>query len=352
MNSMSNYWEDEDTGRIRRIEVNVGKYKNLTAIGSITVSYGNQPGRSHGLCHHVTHIKRQDLVLQDRESIKSVKVYNSFGAGFVSGLEFQTTKRTVIFGIQTRNVKLLRSPYQNGYYISVFTGAAGDVLTDLNARFQSEFISPFAAVSPDFIPPGLTSNSTSSTLSSHGSATELNMIARAHQQPASNFHLELQNRLTSHVTPNNSANQPTQSTNRNALSPRHRHHSTSRLMTSSTNQKSPRPDQPMRMADLDTTYRGATNQPRRYQQYRPYINQLEEIIPDQESNNNKNRAALKSLKHGNSNKTDNLTYISDGKSKNRTVSHGSLLTGRPIFQRSISNLNPRSLLTRNSQTKV
>ena len=105
-----------------------------------------------------------------------MKVYSNLIHKFVSGISVTTsTDRTLgPFGLASRAVRDVKSPYQNGYYIASFVGSAGDVLMDLRGNFTSTYASPFVrgiGSEPGLATGNLTNQkSTTSTIKSQDSA--------------------------------------------------------------------------------------------------------------------------------------------------------------------------------------
>lgn len=167
-------WTDEDQGLITRVQIVTGKYmQKFTAVGSITVWYNGVPSASRGMCRNLSHPQKHIIDLKQGETITSMKIYSNLIHKFVSGIAVYTnTHRTFgPFGLASRVVRDVKSPYQNGYYVSSLAGSAGDVLMDLRANFACTYTSPFVRghTEPQ-LDSGLNPSSTTSTISSRGSA--------------------------------------------------------------------------------------------------------------------------------------------------------------------------------------
>lgn len=198
-------WADNDSGLITRVQVVTGKYmQKFTAVGSITVWYNGIPSESRGMCRNLTHPQKHLIDLKPDETIVSMKVFSNLTHRFVSGLSVTTNKKRTFgpFGLASRVVQEVKSPYQNGYYVSSLAGSSGDVLMDLRANFACTYQSPFVRDSKQ----NSLANSTTSTISSRGSAGSgyhtdedfLNSSTKpllSETQYQNKFHSELENRL-------------------------------------------------------------------------------------------------------------------------------------------------------------
>jgi len=197
-------WSDDDHSLITRVQIVTGKYQNkFTAVGSLTVWYNGVPSKSRGVCKNLVHTQRHAIELRPNETITSMKVYSNLIHKFVSGISISTSTGRNLgpFGVASRVVTHLKSPYQNGYYISSLKGTSGDILTDLQANFACTYGSPFArGLTDSALESNFNSNSTTSTISSRGSAgyhtdedqylTSKSLMVNNHQ-----LQYELHNRL-------------------------------------------------------------------------------------------------------------------------------------------------------------
>merc|ERR1712184_114001 len=147
--------------------------QKYTAVGSITVWYNGVPSTSRGMCRNLSHPQKHIIDLRPGEMINSMKVFSNLIHKFVCGISIYTTgtnsnRSFGPYGFASRVVRDVKSPYLNGYYVSSLSGSAGDVVMDINAKFCCTYISPFVQSVTDS--PALNSGSTTSTISSRGSA--------------------------------------------------------------------------------------------------------------------------------------------------------------------------------------
>lgn len=209
-------WADEDNnGVITRVQIVTGKYmQKFTAVGSITVWYNGVPSASRGMCRNLSHPQKHIIDLRPGETISSMKVYSNLIHKFVCGISVATSSHRSFgpYGLASRMARDVKSPYLNGYYISSLAGSAGDIVTDLRANFACTYVSPFVrgvtGTSDLQLESSLIPGSTTSTISSRGSAgsgyhTDEDILysskplytSHGHNQ----FHSELENRLNSMV---------------------------------------------------------------------------------------------------------------------------------------------------------
>ena len=139
---------------------------------NLTFRYNGLPSESHGARAHLSDAQEYLVNLNPGERIVSMKINLNISHKFVCGISMQTNVRRTFgtFGVESRMLRELKSPYKTGYYINSFVGAAGDILFDLRATFTSEYASPFVRSSSEDLQktacPKITS---SSTISSAGS---------------------------------------------------------------------------------------------------------------------------------------------------------------------------------------
>ncbi len=144
----------------------------MISINSSTFRYNGLPSDSHGASAHLSDAQEYLVNLNPEERIVSMKINLNITHKFVCGVSLRTNVRRTFgtFGVESRMVREVKSPYKTGYYINSFVGAAGDILFDLRATFTSEYASPFVRSSSDDLQKSASQQVTSSsTISSAGS---------------------------------------------------------------------------------------------------------------------------------------------------------------------------------------